>query len=83
MITFWQKLFVNRWNKDIRKYSFSLRVTKLWNDLPDEVANQEEVIDFEKALDKLWSNQPLLYDDYRASNNPKLYPKVRVVHSFS
>ena len=78
-----KKLFVSRWKKDIRKYSFNQRVQTIWNELPDEVINQEEVINFEKALDKLWSNQPLLYDKYKASIDTKLYPKVRVVHKFS
>ncbi len=31
------KLYHRRANNDLRKYSFGLRVTKMWNDLPDSV----------------------------------------------
>ncbi len=48
------KLFHRRAKIDIRKYSFGLRVTKMWNDLPDNVFGAPSVKSFEKRLDKYW-----------------------------
>ena len=60
-----EKLYVQQCNKNIRKYSFSHRATILWNSLPDHVVNSEDVIKFEKNLDELWANQPILYEDFK------------------
>ena len=60
-----ENLIAIRPKKDIRKYSFSLRVRKLWNDLPDSVINASDIEVFERKLDEYWSNQPLMYDDYK------------------
>ena len=62
-----KKLFITGSNKDIRKYSFSQRVTKIWNSLPEEVITANTMVTFEKRLDKFWSNQPVRYDDFKAS----------------
>ena len=56
------KLYIKGVNKDVRKHSFSIRVAKIWNSLPPSVVEAGEVLDFEKALDSHWMNQPLLYD---------------------
>ena len=61
-----QKLFVSRSNKDLRKYSFSQRVVKYWNALPESVIMSKDVFDFEKRLDEHWDNQPLKYLDPKA-----------------
>ena len=53
-------------NKDIKKYGFNFRVSKLWNSLPQEVINAKTVKSFEIALDKHWADQPVLYDNFEA-----------------
>lgn len=62
-----KKLFIERPLKDIRKFSFTQRVAKEWNDLPQKVVSAVDVEDFEKKLDKHWADQPLMYDDHRAN----------------
>ena len=37
----------------------------MWNSLPDHVVNSKDVIKFEKNLDELWANQPILYEDFK------------------
>jgi len=32
-----KKLVVRRWRYDVRKYSFSNKITNIWNSLPDEI----------------------------------------------
>ncbi len=44
------KLYHRRAKNDLRKYSFGLRVTKMWNDLPDSVVAAPSVKSFEKRL---------------------------------
>ena len=61
-----QKLYVKQANKDIRKFSFTLRVVKLWNSLPEHVVNTDEVKSFEKNLDEFWESQDLYYDNFKA-----------------
>ena len=60
-----KKLATEHVNKDIRKYSFNIRVTKLWNSLPDHVVNAKDVWSFEKALDTHWQDQDQMYRDYK------------------
>ena len=61
-----KKLYIDGSNKDIRKYNFSLRVRKLWNDLPECVVNAKDIIQFEIGLDNYWKDQELLYDNCKA-----------------
>jgi len=51
--------------KDKRKYFFSIRVSKTWNSLPDNVVNAPSMNSFKNRLDKWWQLQDLLYD-YKA-----------------
>ncbi|KAK3101681.1 hypothetical protein FSP39_005415 [Pinctada imbricata] len=44
-------------NKNIRKYSFTRRITDTWNSLPNEVINAKSVKHFEIALDRHWEHQ--------------------------
>ena len=62
-----KKLYMTRPNKDIRKYNFSNRIIKLWNNLPDGVVNAKDMLAFEKGLDKHWEIQELKYDNFKAS----------------
>jgi hypothetical protein len=50
-------LLKQRANKKLRQHSFSLRVTDLWNSLPDKVVNAPSVNSFKNRLDKCWKNQ--------------------------
>ena len=59
------KLYHRSSNLNIRKYSFSLRITKMWNDLPDSVVSAQSVKSFERRLDRYWKDQPIKYD-YKA-----------------
>ena len=61
-----KKLFIDRPNKDIRKYCFTLRVCKYWNSLPDCVVNAKDIYTLERELDEHWASQDLLYDDHKA-----------------
>ena len=61
-----KKLYIESSNKNIRKYNFTMRVRKIWNNLPDSVINAKDVWKFEKGLDEFWKDQPLLYDDFKA-----------------
>ena len=56
------KLFHRRARIDIRKYSFGIRVTKIWNDLPDNVVCAPSVKSFEKRLDEYWKDQEIKFD---------------------
>ena len=60
-----KKLFYKRSKKDIGKFSFSSRVCELWNSLPDHLKNAKDVITFEIGLDKHWSDQEIMYNDYK------------------
>ena len=48
-----------------KKYSFGLRVTKMWNDLPNNVVAAPSIKSFEKRLDKYWETQEIKFD-YKA-----------------
>ena len=61
-----KKLYIERSNKDIRKYNFSIRVRKIWNSLPNHVINVEDIIAFEKELDNHWRDQEQMYDNFKA-----------------
>jgi hypothetical protein len=50
----------------LRKNSFGVRVTKVWNKLPNQVINASSTNAFKNQLDKYWENEELYYSDYRA-----------------
>ena len=66
-------LNINRpdFKKDIGKYSFTSRVCKLWNSLPDNIVTATDVKSFEMALDKHWEKQELMYDNFKAEIHVK------------
>ena len=47
---------------EIRRNSFTVRVVKPWNSLPEEVIMAPTVKAFESRLDKFWNNQPMLFN---------------------
>ena len=55
------KLEVQGSHKNIRSYSFSMRVVKLWNDLPNSVVCAESVNDFKNKLDNVWMSRRFVY----------------------
>ena len=71
-----KKIFPYRNNKDIRKFCFSNRIVHIWNSLPENVVNAENILSFEKHLDHHWRNQELLYDNHKAEIklNTKTHP---------
>ncbi|KAK3107174.1 hypothetical protein FSP39_008524 [Pinctada imbricata] len=57
-----KKLLVQRPRLNIRKYSFSVRVTHLWNSLPESVVSAKTLNTFKNRLDKFWQHQDIVYD---------------------
>jgi len=48
---------------DVRKYYFIVRISPIWNSLPNWVVDEGDNINTLKAgLDKFWSDQEVLYD---------------------
>ena len=56
------KMNVQRTKYDIRKYCFSVRISSVWNSLPDEVVLSDSINSFKKNLDKFWKNEEVLYN---------------------
>ena len=56
------KLLKSRARIEKRKNSFFSRVINPWNNLPARVVLSANVKDFEKNLDIVWCNHPLLYN---------------------
>ena len=46
------KLYKDRVNRDVLKFSFADRVLEQWNKLPETVVNVSSVITFKNKLDK-------------------------------
>ena len=63
-----RKLEVRRCRYDLRKYSFSNRITNMWNSLSDSVVLADTVNQFKNRLDKHWAKCAFLYD-YRVNYN--------------
>jgi hypothetical protein len=57
-----KKILVQRPKLNTRKYSFSIRVTHIWNNLPENVVNARTLNSFKNRLDKFWQHQNVLYD---------------------
>ena len=56
-----------------RSNFFVNRIVNNWNSLPREVVGAASLNAFKNLLDSLWSNQDLLYNDYRAVIEKKDY----------
>ena len=59
-------MFLERACTNVRKESFSLRVTRSWNDLPEVVVTAPSVNSFKNRLDRHWSTEEFLYN-YKAA----------------
>jgi len=55
------KLVTQHSKTEIRRNSFSVRVVKLWNALPESVVSFRNIQTFESKLDKAWENQPVRF----------------------
>ena len=60
------KLFIESACTNVRKESFSLRVTRLWNDLLEVVVTAPSFNSFKNRLDRHWSTEEFLYN-YKAA----------------
>lgn len=60
------KVVHQRFQSNIRKHSFSVRIAKTWNKLPDKITKSPSINSFKNRLDKYWSDEELYYNDYRA-----------------
>ena len=47
---------------DVRKYSFKVRVSEQWNNLPDDVVMSTSINMFKNRLDKLWYGSDVYFD---------------------
>jgi len=61
-----KKLVVMRCRYDVRKYSFSIRVTNVWNSHPDEIISAPTVNTFKNRLDRFSAEQKVFYS-YKAN----------------
>ena len=57
-----KQLFQQRPIHQNREFSFSVRVAKIWNSLPEHVVNAKSINAFKNRLDKHWKNQEVLYN---------------------
>ena len=58
-------LFSQHSNLDLRLSSFSIRIVKSWNKLPESVVSAPSVNSFKNRLDKFYENHELVYDRYK------------------
>ena len=56
------KLAKRKFSLDVCKYSFSRRVEKMWNNLPNVVISAPSTNAFENRLDKYWSKLDIKFD---------------------
>ena len=51
-------------NKHNCNLSFTNSVIPIWNSLPNHVVSADTINTFKNRLDKFWSDQKVLYDNY-------------------
>jgi len=51
------KLLNQSFHYDARKYCFSARIVNIWNNLPNDVVDANNVNQFKTRLDKFWMHQ--------------------------
>ena len=47
---------------NVRKFSFKLRVTDQWNNLPESTVSAKSINSFKARLDKYWKDAELMFD---------------------
>ena len=60
------KLYPQRARTQLRKNTFAIRTVHIWNSLPEHVVTAPSLNAFKNRLDKHWSNQPIMYDEYKS-----------------
>jgi hypothetical protein len=61
-----KRVYIERPKLNLRKHSFTVRIGKLWNNLPENVISAKSVNSFKNRLDKHWRDQEVLYN-YKAN----------------
>ncbi len=61
-----KKLFMQRSTNALRKNSFSIRIVKIWNCLPEDVVSAPSIDAFKNRLDTFLQNQEIYYNDFKA-----------------
>ena len=56
------KLFTQRAKLNLRKNLFPIRITELWNSLPDTEVTAKSIESFKTRLDKYWYTQDIVCD---------------------
>ena len=59
------KLFPQFAHLNVRKHSFSSRIVKAWNSLPEKVILAPSVDSFKNRLDNHFKDHELMYDNYK------------------
>jgi len=62
-----KKSVVRRCRSDVRKYSFCITITNVWNSLPDEIIPAPSVNTFKNRLDNFWAEQEVFFYNYKAN----------------
>ena len=75
------KIYKTQTRLNIRSHAFVHRSLNIWNNLPEEVVNAQNVETFERRLDRHWRNEPAKYDS-EADINVTLN-SVRTAHNLS
>ena len=65
-----------------RSNFFVTEDVKNWNTLPKTLVGAGSLNTFKNALDRLWSNQDLLYNNHRAVIEKKDYILLEVMNEF-
>jgi glycyl-tRNA synthetase (class II) len=60
-----RKVIYNRANTNIRKNSFSIRIAKYWNKLPENIVNAPSINSLKNRLDKHWKDEELYYANHK------------------
>jgi hypothetical protein len=61
-----RKVIYNRANTNIRQNSFSIRIARYWNNLPENIVNALSINSFKNRLDKHWKDEELYYANCKA-----------------
>ncbi len=61
-----KKLFLPRAESNLRMNSFTIRIVKVWNSLPEQVINAPNINSFKNRLDTFLMNQDMYYEDFKA-----------------
>ena len=62
LIPEYYKILNQSFHYDARKYCFSARIVNIWNSLPNDVVDVNNVNKFKARLDKFWMHQDVKFD---------------------